>query len=203
MGVERSVRKMQRSDIDEVVAAHLKAFPGFFLSFLGAAFLRELYHSIVLDPTGISFVCCEGKEVKGFVAGTDQPAGLYRRLVRQRWWCFALAAIRPAVRKPAIAPRLWRALRMPQEVPASPGVGTLMSIGVLPEEQGQGIAHELVRKFLSEARRRGLSEVNLTTDRLDNEEVNRFYQQLGFGVARIFTTPEGREMNEFRIRLRS
>jgi len=92
---------------------------------------------------------------------------------------------------------------MPQEVQAAPGAGTLMSLGVLPEEQGRGIAQALVKEFLSEATRRGLAEVNLTTDRLNNEEVNRFYQQLGFGVVRTFTTPEGRQMNEFRIRLRS
>jgi len=203
MSVELSIRKMRRSDIEAVVSTHLEAFPGFFLSFLGAAFLRELYTSIVLDPTGISFVCSQGTEIKGFVAGTDQPAGLYSRLVRQRWWRFALASIRSTLRKPTIAPRLLRALKMPKEVRASGGVGALMSIGVLPDEQGRGIAHALVQEFLSEARRRGLAEVNLTTDRLNNELVNRFYEQLGFGVIRTFATPEGRQMNEYTICLRS
>lgn len=203
MSVELSIRKMRRSDIEAVVATHLEAFPGFFLSFLGAAFLRELYTSIVLDPTGISFVCCQGTEIKGFVAGTDQPAGFYSRLVRQRWWCFALASIGPTLRNPAIAPRLLRALKMPKEAPASPCAGVLMSIGILPHEQGKGVARALVQEFLSEARRRGLAEVNLTTDRLNNELVNRFYEQLGFRVVRTFTTPEGRQMNEYTICLRS
>jgi ribosomal protein S18 acetylase RimI-like enzyme len=92
---------------------------------------------------------------------------------------------------------------MPKKVSAAPGSGALMSIGVLRDEQGKGTAHALVQEFLSEARRRGLAEVNLTTDRLNNELVNRFYEQLGFGVVRTFTTLEGRQMNEYTICLRS
>jgi len=198
-----SIREMRWSDTATVVAVHLEAFPGFFLSFLGPSFLRELYSSIVLDAAGISFVCCQGTRIKGFVAGTIQPAGFYSRLVRQRWWRFALASTKPALFKPVIIPRLFRALRMPSEVQSQLGVGTLMSIGVLPDAQRQGIARELVKRFLFKAKRRGLTQVNLTTDRLNNEKVNQFYEGLGFGVIRTFTTPEGRQMNEYAICLRN
>jgi ribosomal protein S18 acetylase RimI-like enzyme len=197
-----SIREMRLSDAAAVVAVHLKAFPGFFLSFLGPGFLRELYCSIVIDEAGISFVCCRGEKIIGFVAGTLQPAGFYSRLVRRRWWRFALASFKPALLKPVIIPRLFRALRKPGEVQSQSGVGLLMSIGVLPEAQGQGIAHELVKRFLFEARQRGLKQVNLTTDRLKNEKVNAFYERLGFDVIRTFTTPEGRQMNEYAIRLK-
>jgi ribosomal protein S18 acetylase RimI-like enzyme len=197
-----SIREMRLSDSAAVVTVHLKAFPGFFLSFLGPGFLGELYSSIVIDAAGISFVCCQGTKIRGFVAGTIQPAGFYSRLVRRRWWRFALASTKSALLKPAVIPRLFRALRKPGEVQSEPGVGILMSIGVLPEAQGQGIARELVKRFLFEVKGRGLTQVNLTTDRLKNKKVNEFYERLGFGVTRTFTTPEGRQMNEYAIRLR-
>ena len=54
---------------------------------------------------------------------------------------------------------------------------------------------------LSEARERGLVGVNLKTDRMNNDAVNRCYENLGFRIVRSFTTPEGREMNEYLLRL--
>jgi ribosomal protein S18 acetylase RimI-like enzyme len=77
----------------------------------------------------------------------------------------------------------------------------LMSIAVLPETQGKGIGQALVRAFLDEAARRGLCQVDLTTDRDHNEATNCFYQNLGFTCERTFTTPEGRAMNEYVINL--
>ena len=50
-------------------------------------------------------------------------------------------------------------------------------------------------------RRRGVERYCLTTDRVDNDAVNAFYGKLGFEFARAYTTPEGREMNEYVMRL--
>ena len=76
-----------------------------------------------------------------------------------------------------------------------------MSIAVLPEAQGKGIGQALVWAFLEEAAQRGLRQVDLTTDRDDNETTNRFYQNMGFVCERTFVTPEGRAMNEYVIGL--
>ena len=198
---DRSIRTMQLTDVDAIVAVHLGAFQSFFLSFLGPAFLRELYAAIVRDPSGISYVCEQDGQIRGFVAGTTQPSGLYRRLLRQRWWRFGLASVWPALKRPLIIPRLLRAFRMPRQSPSGTGIGTLMSIAVSPPMQGSGIGKALLRTFLQEARRRGLKQVNLTTDRLGSDAVNRFYQQLGFTRSRTYVTPEGREMQEYLIDL--
>ena len=76
-----------------------------------------------------------------------------------------------------------------------------MSIAVLPNAQGKGAGKLLVSAFLEESKRRGLSQVNLTTDRNNNEAANHFYQKLGFSLSKSYTTPEGREMNEYAIDL--
>jgi ribosomal protein S18 acetylase RimI-like enzyme len=195
------IRVMRPEDVNDVVCIHLKAFQGFFLSFLGDAFLRQLYTAILHDPSGIAFVYEENDGRFGFVAGTDSPSGFYRSLLKQRWLQFGWASIGPVLRQPRIIPRLLRAFNMPkQDLPAH-GCGTLMSIAVLPKAEGRGIGKDLVTAFLQEAHQRGLEYVNLTTDRLNNEPVNAFYQKLGFRCVRSYRTPENREMNEYMIEL--
>lgn|ERR1700682_4423437 len=202
-----SVRRMETRDVAAVVRVHLRSFPGFFLSFLGPSFLRQLYLGIVEDPSGIAFVTdsTDGDTVVGvggFVAGTDQPEGFYRRLLQRRWWHFGLASAVPALRRPRIVPRLLRALTMPRRS-GEHGADSalLMSIAVEPAGQGTGAGAALVEAFLDEARRRGRERVVLTTDAADNDAVNRFYLQRGFSIVRTLATPEGRQMNEYAISL--
>lgn len=195
------IRTMEARDLFFVVRVHLASFQGFFLTFLGPAFLLELYSGILADPAGIAFVAEDDGQIVGFVAGASESAGLYARLLRRRWWRFALASFLPVLRNPRIVPRLLRAFTMPKQARAAGSEGTLMSIAVLPERQGQGIGQALVQAFLAEAARRGLRRVNLTTDKVDNDAANLFYRRLGFVCVRHFTTPEGRQMNEYEIAL--
>lgn len=197
--IDSQTRLMKMSDINPCVDIHMQAFQGFFLTFLGPAFLKELYSSILVDPSGIGLVIERGGQVRGFVIGTQQPAGLYSRLLRQRWWAFGLASIGPLLRNPKILTRLLRAFRKPNEKSDVANCGTLMSIAVLPEEQGKSAGKQLVTAFLDRARQCGLSYVNLTTDALDNVSANRFYQKMGFVLTRTFLTPENRQMNEYMI----
>lgn len=195
------IREMTLSDVPTVVQVHLVGFQSFFLTFLGSAFLRELYMATLDDPSGISLVAEEEQTICGFVTGIVQPSGFYRRLLRHRWWRFALAAVLPVLKRPSIIPRLLRAFSMPTQATQQEGRGTLMSIAVLPEMQGKGMGQVLVRAFLQEAMQRGLRQVDLTTDKDSNEATNRFYQNLGFTCERSYITPEGRAMNEYVIDL--
>jgi len=43
------ITSLSSSHINSVVEIHLKAFPHFFLSFLGPRFLREFYGSFLVD----------------------------------------------------------------------------------------------------------------------------------------------------------
>lgn len=192
-----NVRPMTANDTQRCASIHVHAFQGFFLTFLGLRFLNELYTAIVHDPSCIAFVAEEDDEVVGFASGTSAASGLYKRLIRQRIWRFGWAALGAFLRKPTILPRLLRALTLPSQKTTVPNCGTLMSIAVLPELQRRGIGRLLVRSFLDGARQRRLEYINLTTDSLDNDGVNRFYERLGFRLARNYTTPEGREMNEY------
>jgi len=199
--IEKNIRSMVGDDVRSVVDIHLVAFQGFFLSFLGARFLKELYSAIIRDPDGISFVCEEDKRIEGFIAGTNTASSFYRRLIISRWWRFGLACIGPIFKKPVIIPRLLRAFRKPNDEMPLPDCGILMSIAVLPAEQGKGIGKLLIQAFLTKSKHIGLKHITLTTDFINNERVNHFYMEMGFRCIRTYATPEGRTMNEYMVDL--
>ena len=196
-----TVRVMTDSDVPQVVEIHLKSFPGFFLSFLGARFLTLFYKGILADTQGISLVACSENRIFGFVVGVVDQRGFYQNLIQRQWWKFGVAAMGAALRRPLIIPRLVRALKQPDTVGKSCAAACLMSIAVHPEVQGQGVGQMLIEAFSAEARRRGVKAYCLTTDRDGNARVNRFYQGLGFRLGRTYVTPEGRTMNEYVISL--
>ncbi len=196
------VRLMSRDDLPATVSVHLQSFPEFFLSSLGSKFLSLYYRGVIDAPEGIAFVFLnEAGQTAGFVAGTSNPRGFYKRLLKRDWLKFSLASVGAVLRNPDAVRRIARGLLHPGENPAGDDVAGLFSIGVLPALQSTGAGESLVNAFLDEARKRGCLRVFLTTDRDKNEPVNNFYRKLGFVVEREYATPEGRNMNEYWITL--
>lgn len=192
------IRKMQHDDIKDVVAIHCKSFPNFFLSFLGADFLTVYYKGCILDRSSICLVTVETDgTISGFVVGSSNPKNFYSRLLTRYWYLFGLAAIWPVIRRPGILTRLARACRYPSETPSGEDNAGLYSIAVAPHAQKGGRGKILVEHFIDEARRRGCSKIYLTTDRDGNDNVNKFYNNIGFQITRQYCTPEGRWMNEY------
>ena len=198
---EATVRRAHSGDIDPVVAIHVRSFRGFFLTFLGPSFLKLFYSEVFASAEGILLVAESDSRVVGFVAGVTQQSGFYRRLLKRRKWTFARASLGALLKKPSIAGRLFRALRKHNETTESPAAACLMSIAVTPGTEGRGLGATLVRAFCDDLRERSVSDVCLTTDRDGNDAVNAFYARMGFTLVRTFTTPEGRRMNEYFMRL--
>ena len=194
-----TVRPMLSDDLPQVVEIHLRGFPGFFLTFLGHRFLTLLYGGIQSDPEGIVLVASSRGQIEGFVAGVTLQSGFYQRLIKKQKWAFAAAAVGALLRRPAIAPRLLRALKRPADAQQASAEACLMSIAVRPESQGKGIGSRLAEALCQDLAKRGAHAVCLTTDRDNNDRVNRFYPKLGFRLSRSYITPEGRAMNEYVI----
>jgi ribosomal protein S18 acetylase RimI-like enzyme len=183
---------------------HLAAFPGFFLSRLGAGFLRQLYRTFVCDPDGVCVVAerqmeSGGEEIVGFIAGTTAPASLFRRALVNRGVLFALAATGALVRHPVlVGKRLIAAIWYRGDSPPhQPSAALLSSLAVVPSVRQLGIGRTLVAAFCAATRQAKLRYVYLTTDQEDNEAVNRFYHSLGFEVSATTTRGDGRTMNTF------
>jgi len=187
---------MRAEDVPAVVDVHLRAFSGFFLSFLGARFLALLYRAAIeLDE--IALVADVAGRVTGFVMGTADPSGFLRQLLRSRFLEFAIAACPAIVRRPRATLRVARAVRKPATARKSAGTATLMSLAVDPLFQTRGQGRLLVEEFVAQSSVRGAFRVDLTTDKYGNDGVNAFYIAMGFRVDREITTPEGRVLYEY------
>lgn len=193
-----SVVPLAQEAIPQIVTIHLRAFPNFFLSFLGPTFLREFYGSFLVDPQGLGFMAkAPDGQVLGAVVGPTDPRGYFKRLLFRRWWAFALPSMAAVMRRPSVAPRIARAFVYRGDVPTGPPRALLSSIAVLPEAQGRGVGKALIEHWLEEVRSRGVLGAFLTTDAIGNEAVNAFYLGTGWRVAGSYSTPEGRRMNRY------
>lgn len=195
------LRRMRSTDLVQVVDVHLASFPGFFLTFLGRRFLTLLYRAMAADPDGVVLVARRDGQLVGFVAGVLHQSGFYGRLIKRRWWQFALASLPGLTRNPTLFPRLVRALQRPLSTRQAAAEACLMSIAVRPEAENTGVGSQLVKAFCRELTARGARACCLTTDRDGNDRANTFYQRLGFQLGHSFVTPEGRPMNEYFILL--
>ena len=187
--------------LDEIVAVHLEAFPGFFMAQLGPRFLREYYRCVAEYPGGILLVESAGEEYVGFVAGFLDPASFYRAL-RHRRIRLALAACAGIVARPSrLITLLANYRRAGDAAQGSDGaaVAELSSLAVRPTSTGRGLGSSLVRRFIAEAGSRGANRVVLTTDAEGNDAVNRFYRGLGFTCERTFEARRGRSLNEYSL----
>jgi GNAT superfamily N-acetyltransferase len=189
------VRPLRAEDIEPAVAIHASAFPDYFLTFLGRDFLKLLYRFYVKGETEIALALLYRDQLAGTLLGTMQPQQFYRRLATRNFLPFALAAFKPFLKRPAILPRLVRALTYRGDAPPLAAGGALLaSICVDVPWQNQGLGRYLVAAFEKEIFQRGASFGYLITDRLGNDKTLAFYQKTGWQEMHAFTTPQGRAM---------
>ena len=195
--MDTKILPLTNQDIKEVVDIHIRAFPDFFLTFLGAGFLKEFYKSFLYDEQGIGFVAIEDGRILGAIVGPLNPNGYFKRLLKRKWHAFCLASLKAVVKKPSVIKRLFRAVFYRGQSPQGGERALLSSIAVSPDAQGKGIGKALVMKWLDVVKAKGGKGAFLTTDAEDNDSVNGFYQALGWKLESAYKTPDGRKMNRY------
>lgn len=194
-----NIREVQARDIEQMVSVHLAAFPGFFLTMLGPAFLRLLYRGFINNQDGVCFIAENKGGIIGFVAGTINPEDFFANMLRRYWWAFTLASMPALLRSPIFfGKRLVRAVWYRGDMPKSSKRGALLSsIAVTPEASRSGVGKRLIEKFCQEIMNAGEDYVYLTTDQAENESVNTFYKKQGFYIESSFEKSPGRWMYRY------
>jgi glycosyltransferase involved in cell wall biosynthesis/ribosomal protein S18 acetylase RimI-like enzyme len=195
------VRNASPGDLEGIVAIHQTAFNHFFLTRMGAGFLRRYYELVLNYRTGIVLVSENRGCLNGFVCGFVDPAEFYRLMWRSRR-TFACAALAAVFRHPSLAANVLHGVRRIQNSAAQglPRSCELSSIAVIPEASGNGVGRRLMRAFLDQSRSKYAQCVYLTTDADANEAANALYRETGFEQSRRFLQRRGRWMNEYVFR---
>ena len=184
-----------------IVACHLAAFPGQFMTAMGSRWLESLYSFMLSDPDGILLVAIDDQErTVGFVAGGGQDirdrflSDAVRRYPALLCWKWLTVRIvrntitREILRR--IQSRLVASNRGESGVSkkrTGPRCG-LLSIAVLPECEGFGIGSRLVEAFDQACARRGYEAVSLSV-KTQNQRGIDFYKKNDFKEVR--RTPTG------------
>lgn len=184
------------TDVPRVADIHAAAFPGFFLTTLGPAFLRTMYLAFLSSAGGVFVVGQRNGRLDGFAVGVLKSAGKDRHMAL-RFLPQFLAALLPALlRNPGkVLKRIASQFLALGEEPEIPdGAAVLRSIGVLPEARGSGVASLLLTEFERQALAKGATTVALTTDAVDNERAIGFYLKQGYTVIQEFRQDKSRQM---------
>lgn len=195
----REVNKLDKALIDEIVQIHLDTFTGFFLTFMGKGFLRQMYRSYCeYEDSGVLVAMDNGTPI-GFLAYSGDLSGLYKYMIKKRLFLFGWYSLGAFFRKPSVFLRLVRALLKPGESKRDEKYVELASIGVKPTNKSKGIGTKLIDELKHKVDFSKYAYITLETDADNNERANIFYQKNGFVLEREFSTPEGRRMNEYRF----
>jgi Acetyltransferases len=195
------IRELEQDDQDyiEIIAKlHIKAFPHFFLTQLGAPFLRTLYKGYLENiESGIIVAESKGK-LLGFIAYSKDYPIFYKELLKKHFFKFAFFSFGAALRHPSFVKRLLNAFKKSESVIKEERYVELASICVNPQIKSQGVGTKLINNLIQKTDFEKYAYINLETDADGNDSVNVFYQKSGFKIVRQFITAEGRRMNEYR-----
>jgi ribosomal protein S18 acetylase RimI-like enzyme len=187
---------ISRGNLAGLARCHLRCFPTYFLSNLGLRFVTLFYEDFLESPVGLGFVAVDGAsgEVVGLVVGNlDGPAFRQWSLRRNRARKALLVFGRLFCSLPLWGQSLLRggraALSILRRLAGRRGGGgdldprdakaRLLSIGVIPERRGSGIAADLIRRFEDACAARGETRVGLSV-LADNDRAIRFYEKSGW-----------------------
>ena len=184
--------------INQIVDIHMNTFTGFFLTFLGKDFLKQLYKGFSFHIKSGLFIAEHNNVIVGFLAYSEDISDFYKYLIKKSVIPFAWFGLGATIRKPSSMIRLIMAFLKPGESKREEAYIELSSIGVLPQMKGQNIGSKLIKELKDKYRESQFAYIKLETDAENNESVNSFYKKNGFMIDHEYKTSEGRKMYEYR-----
>lgn len=195
----REVKSNEKELINEIVTIHLNTFTGFFLTFMGRGFLKQMYQSYCdYDESGLLVAEEDGKAL-GFLAFSSNFSGLYKFMIKTRLIQFGWYSIGAFFRRPSAFMHIISAFLKPGEAKREEKYVELSSIGVDPNVKSKGIGSKLIDALKDYVDFNKFAYINLETDAVDNEGAIHFYEKNGFVRERMFETDEGRKMYGYRF----
>lgn len=194
----RIVKNKEKCIINEIVNIHLMTFEGFFLTFLGKGFLKQMYTAYTRHSGSGILIDVDDNRVNGFLAYSENLSDLYKYMIKYYLIPFAWYSLVAFLRNPKVFMRLIRAFLKPNESMRDEKYVELASIGVHPDAKSKGIGTNLINCLKNRVDFDSFAYITLETDVYHNEIANKFYVKNEFQVFRKYETYEGRWLYEYR-----
>lgn len=190
-----TVQEAKKLEIDAIVRIHEQAFPSFFLTNLGSAFLRLYYKSVMGHSDGVLLVCKKDDVPIGLCAGTVLSAGFNKRLIKANFFQYGIETLKLLFSKPKSLIHLMKNMSKEDSSVGDNGeYAELLSIAVDPTVQRSGAGKAMLLELENEIKKKGGEKLSLTTDYENNEKAIGFYKSLGYTEWYDFTTYPNRRM---------
>jgi len=197
--------KMIEDHIERVIDIHIECFKDSFLTSLDRDVLSSMYNNYISSELGCAYVYIIHETILGFIVGTVNPSLYYNQLLKKRGFRFLWLTLKRVIRNPRIlkeiAKKDFSGFFRPNESEESYRRASLDSIAVKPEYWGTGIAQKLTEVFLTDLKKRGVSELYLGVTAA-NVRAKLFYEKMGFKNIRTNVDNYGRESNIYKLTIR-
>ncbi|MBM3240814.1 GNAT family N-acetyltransferase [Candidatus Poribacteria bacterium] len=194
--------KMIEDHIERVIDIHIECFKDSFLTSLDRDVLSSMYNNYISSELGCAYVYIIHETILGFIVGTVNPSLYYNQLLKKRGFRFLWLTLKRVIRNPQIlkeiAKKDFSGFFRPNESQESYRRASLDSIAVKPEYWGTGIAQKLTEVFLTDLKKRGVSELYLGVTAA-NIRAKRFYEKMGFKNIRTNVDNYGKESNIYKL----
>ncbi len=171
--------RLSNDEYARVAFLHLSNIREGFLSTLGLPFLSILYKAIDESEKGVLIVHRVDNLIVGFVSGSEGMRPIYLRLLKN--FPSLLRALFPALFDAAKVKKIVELLFLQREVQSDSyqtAKAELLSIVVVPEFRGKGIALSLYQRLCRHFAQKGIVSFIITVgDDLDS--AHRFYRKSG------------------------
>jgi ribosomal protein S18 acetylase RimI-like enzyme len=179
------VERIYLNNCDKLTNLHLKAFPNFFLSSLGYNFLKIFYSTIIKNDNSILKGIFEDNELVAFAIGSKKSNFFYSNLLINNFFEFGFVLAPILITSPIKIVRLIKSFVSFNGNKDESSNAILLSIGVDPDKQGQGLGKIVLKEFENDAFYFN-DTIILTTDKLNNSNVNSFYLSNGYILLKTF-----------------
>jgi ribosomal protein S18 acetylase RimI-like enzyme len=178
------IETLKKEHVDQVVEVHIQAFPKSQSTKFGKNFLKGYYGGASNSPHTTSFVWKVDGKVVGFIFGGTNKQQLSRQIIMSSKARLAKAVITNILRDPINSIKRFWGYLVHYAIPGGDtfyanDTATLDSVALLKEFRGQGIADELIKAFLEQLKKAGVSACRLGVLG-ENTSARRFYERNGF-----------------------
>lgn len=166
-----------KTDALQIAQIHQQEVNQGFLSQLGINFLTKLYQAMIDFSLTFIVVAKEHNQITGFVSGCTDLNKFYHYFLKKYFFstCFILL---PKIFQISILKKIAEILKYKNTKNNLPKA-ELLTLAVLQEFQGQGVAQILLTEFNKEMRKRGIKKFKVVVgERLPRAIA--FYEKMGF-----------------------